>query len=300
MEGVQYVYFEKVVFVNLSMNWLILWVTGRLSRADTVSWRLLAGAFLGALYSFALLVPDVGWLVSFAGKMVFSLLMVAVTFFPLEWSRGWRVYLYFYITSFTLGGAIIGLGFLMGELEWWLIPAMAAAAYAIGRYGPLVGRRVVEALGTLPFKLVVGGREKELVGYLDTGNQVREPFSRFPVLIVEAEAVAELLPPVLLEGLLKRDAFAQDPIAQSEESQVLWDIIGGLEDEEWLGRWRVIPFRSVGRPKGFLLGFRPDYVEYCRGNKQVREKEVIVGLYQRKLSNDGSFLALLPADWLNM
>ncbi|HEX3032444.1 MAG TPA: sigma-E processing peptidase SpoIIGA [Bacillota bacterium] len=126
MEGVQYVYFEKVVFVNLSMNWLILWVTGRLSRVAPVNWRLLAGAFLGALYSFTLLLPNLSWLVSFAGKLLFSLLMVGIAFFPVHWSKGWRVYLYFYLTSFTLGGAIIGVSFLVGELEWWIVPAVIA------------------------------------------------------------------------------------------------------------------------------------------------------------------------------
>lgn len=290
MEGVQYVYFEKVVLVNLSLNWLILWVTARLVRVKPGQWRLGAAALLGALYSFSLLMPDLSWMVTFAGKLAFSVLMVGVAYYPLNWTRGWRAFLYFYLTSFALGGAIIGLGFLVGEMAWWIIPTVILGAFALGHWAPMVGRQLAEALGTLPFKLVVAGKEQELIGFLDTGNQVREPLSCFPVIIVEAAAIGELLPAGLSTRLGALDnAGIQD----------IWNFIGGLEEGWWPERWRVVPYSSVGRSKGYLLGFRPDYIEYTGGARQVRVKEVIVALHHRQLSTDGDYLAILPADLIN-
>ncbi|HEX3032604.1 MAG TPA: sigma-E processing peptidase SpoIIGA [Bacillota bacterium] len=290
MEGVQYVYFEKVLFVNLSLNWIILWVTARLGRVTPGHWRLGAAALLGAMYSFSLLFPGLHWLITFGGKVAFSLLMVGIAFFPLDWPRGWRIFLYFYLTSFALGGAIIGLGYLTGELAWWVMPAVSLGALALGNWAPLLGRQLAVALGTLDFRLVVAGREKLLPGFVDTGNQVREPLSCFPVVIVEAGAVQELLPPGLgdrLENLKQSDV------------QDLWEFIGGLEEEWWPERWRVVPYSSVGRSRGYLLGFRPDYLEFTGGNRHSRVKEVIVALHHRPLSVDGNYLAILPADLIN-
>lgn len=290
MEGVQYVYFEKVVLVNLSLNWLILWVTARLVRIRPGQLRLGTAALLGALYSFSLLMPGLSWLVTFAGKLAFSLLMVGVAYYPLSLSRSWRVFLYFYLTSFALGGAIIGLGFLVGEMAWWIIPTVILGAFALGHWAPLVARQLAEALGILPFKLVVAGSEQELVGFLDTGNHVREPLSCFPVVIVEATAILELLPAGLRTKLGALD---------NAELQDIWNFIGGLEEAWWPERWRVVPYSSVGRSKGYLLGFRPDYIEYTGGARPVRVKEVIIALHHRPLSADGSYLAILPADLIN-
>ncbi|MDA8213131.1 MAG: sigma-E processing peptidase SpoIIGA [Clostridia bacterium] len=308
MEGIQYVYFEKVMFINISMNWLILWIAGRLGRVSTPAWRILAGAFFGALYSFTLLLPSLQWLVNFGTKVIFSVLMILIAFFPLPMGRTWRVMIYFYLTSFAVGGAIFGLSFLavpgtpMGNMLlpmlrsilkllddhfWWLFPLVVFGALSFGYWAPALGKRLVETFCRVSFKISVDGKEKELVGLLDTGNQVRDPLSQFPVVIVELGAIRELLPPGIQDRL--RERLAPE----------IWELMAGLEHEsDWLERWRVLPFTSVGKAKGVLLGFRPDYIEFQSGQTTIKEKQVVVGLYHHPLSGDGSYRALLPSDWL--
>lgn len=308
MEGIQYVYFEKVMFINISMNWLILWLAGRLGRVSTPVWRILAGAFFGALYSFTLLLPDLQWLVNFGTKVIFSVLMLVIAFFPLPMGRAWRVMLYFYLTSFAVGGAIFGLSFLavpgtptgnilssifqsmlklLDDHLWWLFPLVVLGALSFGYWAPALGKRLVRTFCRVPFKIAVDGKEKELVGLLDTGNQMRDPLSQSPVVIVELEAIRELLPPGIQDRL--RERLAPE----------IWELMADLEPESnWPERWRVLPFTSVGKAKGVLLGFRPDYIEIRSGMTRVKEQQVVVGLYAHSLSGDGSYRALLPSDWL--
>ena len=318
MEGIQYVYFEKVMVLNLSMNWLILWLAGRLGRAHSPTWRMLAGASLGALYSFTLLLPSLHSLVNFGAKLIFSVLMVGITFFPLPISKFWRVMLYFYLTSFALGGAIFGLSFLaapgkpgggslavmfqsilklLDDYLWWLLPLVIIGAVTFGYWVPVLGKYMVAAFCRVPFQLCVDGKVTQLVGLLDTGNQVRDPLSQSPVVIVELKAIRDLLPPGL-----------QQKIEERRELDI-WELMTVLEQEgkpqagkpqagNWLKRWRVLPFSSVGQTTGVLLGFRPDYIEFQSGQKLRKETQVVVGLYLHSLCKDGSYQALLPAAWL--
>lgn len=293
MEGIQYVYFEKVVLINLAMNGLILWTAGRLSRVEIRLWRLTGAGLIGALYSLVLLFPSLHWAVSFAAKMLMSLLMIWIAFYPVPRSKLWRVLIFFYLASFAMGGAVIGLGSLvglavLGRHLWWLLPLVAAGGLAYGYWAPALGRLVQEAFGRIQIKIGVDGKEEELIGLVDTGNQVRDPVSQDPVVIVEIAAIGELLPSEV------REAFAGKNGPNSEP----WELISALTDTSWAARWRVVPYRSVGRDGGILLGFRPDYLEICRGNELVREQRVVVGLYQQPLSGDGSYRAILPADWL--
>ena len=57
-------------------------------------------------------------------------------------------------------------------------------------------------------------------------------------------------------------------------------------------RTRLIPFSSIGKENGMLLGFVPDHAE-IRDDCGVRVLEkCVVGIYDRPLSKDKSYSAL--------
>ena len=58
-------------------------------------------------------------------------------------------------------------------------------------------------------------------------------------------------------------------------------------------RARLIPFSSLGKENGMLLGFVPDKAEiYDECGVRVLEK-CVVGIYEHSLSKDRSYAALL-------
>ena len=56
---------------------------------------------------------------------------------------------------------------------------------------------------------------------------------------------------------------------------------------------RLIPFSSLGRENGMLVGFKPDSA-YITENEAEREiGNIIVGIYNGRLAGDKSYSALL-------
>lgn len=294
------VYLDQVILYNLMMNYLILWAAARLSRVTVDKKRLLGGAALAALYVTALFLPGLNLLLTVGFKIVVSMLIVLATFAPLPPIRFFTCLGCFYLASFTLGGMVFGFIFFLrsgplpagdvngvlmvtGDYFCHSIPLALMAFWAAVRGGTaLVRSRLTAGLFKMILVIYLGGRRMEVKALLDTGNRLSDPLTRQPVIVVEYDVLKPLLPPVMQRvfekpgepGLLCVDEF--------------------LGDSEWAGRFRVVPFRSLGRDGGLLAGFRPDAVEIVQGNNLLRFDEVIVAVYHKQLDSDASYRALLP------
>ncbi len=97
----------------------------------------------------------------------------------------------------------------------------------------------------------------ELKALFDTGNSLTEPMSQKPVSIIEENETIKLW------------------LAAQPE------------------RYRVIPFRSIGKEHGILEGTMVDELIIWKKDRQIVHKDVIVALYKGKLSKDGSYQMIL-------
>jgi stage II sporulation protein GA (sporulation sigma-E factor processing peptidase) len=88
--------------------------------------------------------------------------------------------------------------------------------------------------------------------------------------------------------------------ALGEQSEPDLDrIVNSLSGSPWASRIRLVPFTSIGKYKGMLVGIRPDEVVVITADNNVRIKDIIVGVYHRPLSQEGAYRALLHPDVLN-
>ena len=64
-------------------------------------------------------------------------------------------------------------------------------------------------------------------------------------------------------------------------------------------RLPLIPFSALGTENGLLLGIKPDdfYINYQ--GKILENKNVIVGIYNKKLSKNNRYNALVGLDIIN-
>lgn len=120
------VYADLVFAANLVMDWLVLWIAGRLTGRPGKKLWLGAAAVLGAFYALgAALWPysilAAGWLKLFSGC-----LLVALAYRPESWLWFWRYCGAFYLVSFSLGGAAFGL--------WYLLVSTAGLPDSLGRF----------------------------------------------------------------------------------------------------------------------------------------------------------------------
>ena len=69
-------------------------------------------------------------------------------------------------------------------------------------------------------------------------------------------------------------------------------------DEELKRRCCIIPFSSIGKNNGIIIGFRPDYIKIYTQDEEIKRK-VIVGIYHNKLTKNGLYSGLMGLNLLN-
>lgn len=121
----------------------------------------------------------------------------------------------------------------------------------------------------------------QLFALVDTGNSLHDPLTNMPVVVVEYSAIKELLPPDI------RDIY------EKNTDNDLNTITATISCSDWFSRFRLIPFTSLGKENGMLIGFRPDYIEIGTEEEKRGVQEVIVGIYNRALSRNEQYRALM-------
>lgn len=304
MEGVQFVYFEKVLLINVFMNFLILWITSRLIREPLMPFRFLLGAILGGLYSFSLIIPALSVGVNFVSKLLFSLVMVRISY---PW-KGRRIYgktlVYFYLTSFAFGGTIIALSNFVSQqrdldgmfnnfwqIVWgdiyWIVPVFLIGVVSFGYWAPLIQRAILHQVYLFKVAIAYQGKTLETKGFLDSGNQLRDPMTQRPVILLDQKIVKEILG----ENLAIK-------IQETNELEPWQRILVIQElDPEWSG-WRIIPYCAVGKQEGKLLAFTLDQVVIFEAKGQKRFDKVIAAISDTPLSTNNQYEVLLHGDFL--
>ncbi len=125
------------------------------------------------------------------------------------------------------------------------------------------------------------GKYKKIKTMLDTGNLLKEPISKTDVVIVEKDS---------LEGLISNDILKN-----------IKCILNGnwLEDSNIHSyKFKLIPFSSLGNDNGLLIGFKPDYIKIY-GEEECIRKNILIGIYDGKLSRTNSYTSLIGLDILN-
>ncbi|MBP8819056.1 MAG: sigma-E processing peptidase SpoIIGA [Syntrophomonadaceae bacterium] len=286
------VYADVTFAINLLMDFIILWATARLAGSRVIYFRLFTAALLGAVYSVLYLYFAMTLYYSVPAKLLFSCLLLVIGLAPHSWTEFKKALVYFYGISFTVAGASIaasylaavpGQGFSFSYL--WLL-AGATFALLIGVFGEkYLLRRIVPNLLRFGVELRFGAHSCNGQGFLDTGNGLKDPLTKRPVVVAEYEFLKPCLP--------------QDFQQAFDDNRDEDDILNRLSHSSWANRLRIIPFSSIGRKNGILVGVRADSILVNMGKKNVLHNNVVIGIYRDKLSQDGSYHLLIPSEIVN-
>lgn len=115
---------------------------------------------------------------------------------------------------------------------------------------------------------------------LDTGNFLKEPITKIPVAVVEKDVLKGVIPEKILNNLS--------------------NIIEGKEIDlgEYLSKIRLIPFMSLGKENGMLIGIKADGLTVNTQEDVVFIKNIIIGIYDGSLSKTGKYKALIGLELL--
>ncbi|SEN08710.1 sigma-E processing peptidase SpoIIGA [Lihuaxuella thermophila] len=299
------VYADLIFLLNGCIDFLLLWLTSGIRKQKTSYWRLLLAAMVGGIYSMLHLWPVFSLAYFFPVKILVSMVMVWVAYgfcHPLAYLRNLGV---FYLVCFIAGGAMIALHYVItgdsqvaggvfftqsskgwgSPVSWLLILFGFPLVWAYTRFSlrSLNERQSVHQFLTR-VKIFIDGKELECTGLVDTGNQLRDPMTRTPVMMVELERIKSWIPHELKE------------MAEANDWEKGWLML----PPEWMARVRVIPYRAAGSKGNMMIAFKPDHVQILQENKWNNVDRVLIGIDVGHLSSDGTYQAIIHPSCLSV
>lgn len=288
------IYLDVVLVENLIMNFIILLATGLILKEPIKKIRLLLASLVGAVYSVVSYVSILEIYASMLLKIILSIVIVYIAFNPQTMKKMWKDLLLFYLTSFVFGGAAFALiyivkpqdilmknGLFLGTypLKTILLGAILAFIVIVTAFTVVKSKITKKDMFTkIAFEL--NGKEVETIAMIDTGNLLKEPITNTPVVVVEHTLLYECLPKEILNHL--------DELLGGDFSNIPEEI-----KEEYIVKLKCIPFSSLGKQNGMLLGIRVDAITIKSDEGEKKKENVILGLYNKSLTKRGEYRALI-------
>ena len=288
-------YVDIVFLENVFMNSIILLATGVILKDKTRIIRNLISSSIGAVYAIIIYTSHIEIYSNIFLKIMLSLVIVYIAFKPQNTKSLLKHLIIFYLTSFTFGGVAFALLYFVRPQDILIQNGVLIGTYPIKMI--LIGGIVGFVIITISFKNIKGKLKREdiycnvklnveektkiITALIDTGNFLKDPITKIPVIVAERESLKELFPDEILLNTSK--------------------IINGgsIDLGEYASKVRVIPFKSLGKDNGLLLGIKIDeaYIEYQDNVYEI--KNVIIGIYNGILSRNRKYVGLVGLDVIN-
>lgn len=288
------IYLDVIFLENVIMNSIILYAAAIILKIKTKFIRIFISSIIGSIYAIILYITNLKIYTSIISKILLSIIMVYVAYNPQNVKKLWKQILIFYLTSFVFGGVSLYLiyvikpqdilienGMFIGEYVLKVIMLAAIVAYLVIKISlKIIKTKLSPKDMYCKIKFKLNGKEVETKAMIDTGNLVKEPITNTPVIIVESSLLYDVLPKEILNNLD--------------------NILGGNLDEipeeiqnEYIAKLRCIPFTSLGKQNGMLVGIKVEEVEIENEEESKLSNNVIIGIYDKSLTKRGEYRALV-------
>lgn len=288
------IYIDVVLIENLLMNYIILFATGVILKIKIKHIRLILASLVGAIYTIIAYISALRIYSNIFLKFILSLIIIYIAFNPKSVKKLFKFTLIFYLTSFVFGGAAFALiyivkpqeilknnGLVLNTNSLKTIFISAIIAFAIIIIGFKVVKNKISAKDMYcNINIILNQKEIETKAMIDTGNFLKEPITNTPVIVVEHTLLYDCMPKEILNHL--------ETILGGDFSEIPDKV-----REEYILRLKVIPFSSLGKQNGMLLGIKADKVIIKSDEEEKENDNVIIGIYNKSLTKRGEYRALL-------
>lgn len=289
------VYVDILFLLNFVLNYLLLLTTQKICKNPAKAWQLSIGAAAGSIYAVLMFFPSLSIFYSIIAKLVFSALLVIISFRITKWREFMRLFIVFYLANFMFAGAAFALfyftdiGSYIGAITsngvfYFDIPIgtlliSSAIAYGGIHIGYRIYKKQLQKTGRLfDISITLGEKNVQMLALLDTGNSLADPISGTPVIVAEYDTLKTLLPQHVCDVFDKHETD-------------YYTIISSLMSDTSEMRFHLIPFCSLGKDDGMILAFKPDSISIQKG--QNHPGNVLVGIYNKHISKGQEYKALL-------
>lgn len=288
------IYVDVVLFENLIMNYIILFTTSQILKIEPKHIRIILASLIGAIYSIIAYMNILDIYSKIPLKILLSIIIVYVAFNPQTLKKMWKYILFFYLVSFVFGGAAFSLIYIVKPQEILMKNGLFLGTYPLKI--AILGAIVAFITITIVFKLAknkiskkdlfcemeicINNKKIETKTMVDTGNMLKEPITNTPVVVVEHMLLYECIPKEILNNL--------ENIIGGDFSNISEKI-----KNEYISKLKLIPFSSLGKQNGMLIGIKPDYIKIKTEEKKNKIENVIIGIYNKSLTKKGEYRALI-------
>ena len=282
-------YVDIIFLENLIMNSIIILATGIILKNTQRIWRNLVSSGIGAIYAILIYTSNFKIYSNIILKVILSVVIVYIAFKPANIRSFLKHIIIFYLTSFTFGGVAFALLYFVRPQDILFQNGALIGTYPIKMIlaGGILGFIII----TFAFKNIKGKLTRKdmmctviigntrITAIVDTGNLLKDPITKMPVLIVEREMLKGIFPEIILENAT--------------------DIVNGKEIElgEYSSKLRVIPYKSIGKENGLLLGIKANNIRIVYQDIE-KAHDVIIGIYTGTLSKNNKYSAIVGLELL--
>ncbi len=298
------IYLDVIWFLNFCIDLLLLLLTGIVLKRTLVKWRILLGSLLASSIIFLLLTPYSALFYHPVFKVVLSVCIVVVTFGFKKFSYFIQNLLTFYFVSFICGGGLIALHYFFNNemvilngvvstkstglgtpISWLLvIIGFPSLWYLSKKRFEQIEVRKIKYDEIVDVALAINEIELHLKGLIDSGNQLQDPLTKRPVMIIDMNEM--------------QNKFPKDIVEQAKHPEMIGDSSFSI-NKGWEEKLCIIPYRGVGQVNQFIIGVKPDRVVITlQKGEQLQCNNVVLGLNFTNLSSDGDFHCILHPQML--
>lgn len=203
----EYIYGDILFIINFSMDFLSLFIVGKIMHFRMGAIRMILAASVGAIYGVASLFFSLNTFFSIAADLAVALIMCFAAHYHKNIIKTLISTALFYGVSMLLGGIMtavytkigryksyieIGgsINTVFGDIDLWVFCLLAALSalltFFIGKYSH---RKLDGKFCRL--KIKINGKTYEFSGFFDSGNLASEPITGEPVVFLSSDALRE-------------------------------------------------------------------------------------------------------------
>ena len=270
------VYLDIILIENILMNYIILYATGFIQKQKIKQIRLIISSTLGGAYAIISYLNIIPIYSNFFMKILLSIIMIYVAFNIQNIKKLLKTILLFYLSSFVMGGCALALlyiinpeninfknGVLIGTYPMKVTLIAGVVGFLIIQISFQINKRQMKKKDMIcDLEISINKKKIKLKSYVDTGNMLKEPLTKEPVIIVEKEKLNNII------------------------NVNIEEILGGDDKKIEKIKFRIIPFKTIGKENGILIGIKPDFVKIIFEDNEKYVENVIIGMYDKKIGKE--------------
>ena len=288
-------YADVIWLLNWLFDSLLLCWTAVLMKFRIKLWRMIAGGLAGSMIIVLAFTPWHGYADYVWVKLLFSVFMLLTGFGFTRITAFLKHLAGLYFVTFLSGGILLGLHYMFA----YKLAASPGSSAGINQYGdpvswlfvlagfPLAWQYSKKTLASAEMAAItfnelvtvrfrISGFTCTVTGLVDSGNQLYDPVTRTPVMIVSLTGREQGMPGDMTEFFKSGSVFSGN-----------WE-----RHLSWEDRLRIIPYKVVGNDSQLLTAVKPDSLEVTKGN-DVYEVKGLISFTMQQLSPDQNYQSIV-------